>query len=838
MILTRFTTARFLAGLFLFASASICLVVPLTPTTAQEASSDSNTATPSPTPSPTPIPPSAIVEQSELVTARLKEIQSFLREKPQNVTIRGSIPELVRQLDTLSTETNAVLEARPTLDDLKNLERDWQGPGGTVDGWKSDLAGQTTEIDKRIEELRSLKELWQRSLDAMTAEPDVNANAESTVDELVPEELLQRVRETIASIAEIQKASESRRSLLLSLQSQISDLETRINDASSAIKDRRANILSRLFVREEPAIWNVSGGDGRSMSSQISEAMTGRAAAFREYAADNRERFVLHGFVLLLFITVIAWARKRVGEFAEQDAKVVRAVNIFRHPIAVGFVLSVFFSSLIYPQAPRMLTTMLGAAAMIPVVIILRRLVDKPFFVIVCVLVGFYFFDRIREISADIPLLSRVQVLAEMLAAVLLLTYFVRSKRIANRVAAGKRRVFDILRRIAPFAIAIFAAAFLANLIGAVNLSNVIGNGVLRSIYVALVIYTAAEVIDGLTIFALRVRPLSGLGMVKTNRKVITARVRQAVRWLGVVVWAVVTLTLFSIRDLVFSFLSDVFSAELNVGSIKLTLGHLLAFVIAVWVAVLISRFIRFLLEEDVYPRVDIGTGVSYAISTIVHYLVLTAGLLIAVAALGFELSQFAIIAGAVGIGVGFGLQNIINNFVSGIILLFERPVKVGDMVQIGEHQGTLSQIGLRASVLRKVDGSDVIVPNSQLISDEVINWTMSDDKRRLDIPVGVAYGTDPAIVIKLLTEVSVGKPNVMTEPAPRALFIGFGDNSLDFELRAWTDDSDEWVALRSEIVSDIYASLTNAGIEIPFPQRDLHLRSVDGETIKDIRGK
>ncbi|MGE3467994.1 MAG: mechanosensitive ion channel family protein, partial [Pyrinomonadaceae bacterium] len=308
----------------------------------------------------------------------------------------------------------------------------------------------------------------------------------------------------------------------------------------------------------------------------------------------------------------------------------------------------------------------------------------------------------------------------------------------------------------------------------------------------------------------------------------------QMVKWLGTVLWALVALTLFSLRDLVFSFLSDALSAELNIGSIKLTLGHIVVFILAIWFAVLISRFLRFFLEEDIYPRVNLGTGVSYAISTMVHYLVLTLGLLIAVAALGFELSQFAIVAGAVGIGIGFGLQNIINNFVSGIILLFERPVKVGDTVQIGSQIGTLSQIGLRASVLRKVDGSDVIVPNSQLISEEVVNWTMSDEKRRLDIPVGVAYGTEPERVLSLLQSVANANGEILADPPPRALFLAFGESSLDFELRAWTENSDEWVTIRSQLVVAVSNALTEAGIEIPFPQRDLHVRSRD---TKDVEG-
>ena len=173
-------------------------------------------------------------------------------------------------------------------------------------------------------------------------------------------------------------------------------------------------------------------------------------------------------------------------------------------------------------------------------------------------------------------------------------------------------------------------------------------------------------------------------------------------------------------------------------------------------------------------------------------------------------------------------MQTIINNFVSGLILLFERLIKVGDTIQINEHTGSLREVGLRASVLRKVDGSDVIVPNSMLVAEQVVNWTMSDTKRRIDIPVGVAYGTDPKIVQDILYKIATSKPDILVEPAPRVLFSNLGASSIDFELRVWVDDPDKLISLRSELVTDTYNALNEAGIEIPFPQQDLHLRSID----------
>jgi len=219
--------------------------------------------------------------------------------------------------------------------------------------------------------------------------------------------------------------------------------------------------------------------------------------------------------------------------------------------------------------------------------------------------------------------------------------------------------------------------------------------------------------------------------------------------------------------------------------------------------------------------------GLPYAISTVTYYLLLLFVFLVALTDAGVELNKFTVVTGALGVGVGFGLQNIVNNFVSGLILLFERPIRVGDTVEAGGVIGNVKRIGARSSTLQTFQGSEVIVPNSNLLSNQVINWTLSSPWRCVQIPVGVAYGTDPEPVLKRLVEVAESYPGVMRDPQPAAFFLGFGDSALNFELRFWAGQ-DTWFQLKSDVTSGVAKALREAGIEIPFPQRDLHVRSID----------
>ena len=218
---------------------------------------------------------------------------------------------------------------------------------------------------------------------------------------------------------------------------------------------------------------------------------------------------------------------------------------------------------------------------------------------------------------------------------------------------------------------------------------------------------------------------------------------------------------------------------------------------------------VRFLLDEDVYPRVHLKRGLSYAISNAAHYLILFIGFLVAVAALGFDMTKVTILAGAFSVGVGFGLQNIFNNFISGLILLFERPISIGDIIQIGDASGVVERIGIRASIIRTTNGSEVIVPNGQLISDRLTNWTLSSRQHGVELPVAVAQGTDPNRVREILERTAAAHPLVAKDSPPQALVTKLGPDSITLELRAWTDRSDQWMQIRSELAIAVNAALT-----------------------------
>ena len=366
------------------------------------------------------------------------------------------------------------------------------------------------------------------------------------------------------------------------------------------------------------------------------------------------------------------------------------------------------------------------------------------------------------------------------------------------------------------------ARPLLANVLGYVRLSYFLGDGLLRSAYLLVTFYAAVRIADGLIIGALQLPPFSFLGMVRAHRALFRRRIVRVLRITALIVWIIATLEIFQVATPLWNHAWAVLHASYYYGNKdvmhpqgtgSLSLGKFLFLGLLVWGAFLLSRFVRFVLAEEVYPKLRLAPGVPYATSTLIHYTVLVIGIFFALTVVGVDLSQYAVLGGAIGVGLGFGLQNIFNNFVSGIILLFERPIKVGDVIQVDTNVGTVEKIGIRASLLRLSNGSEYILPNGNLISNPVINWTFSNRRRVVDLPVVVAARADSQRVLALLVETVKAHPLVLKDPPPHALLTSLGGATLNFEVRVWISSTENWLQVRSDLALAISAALARENI-------------------------
>ncbi|MCA0175887.1 MAG: mechanosensitive ion channel [Proteobacteria bacterium] len=262
-------------------------------------------------------------------------------------------------------------------------------------------------------------------------------------------------------------------------------------------------------------------------------------------------------------------------------------------------------------------------------------------------------------------------------------------------------------------------------------------------------------------------------------------------------------------------------------GATRVTLWSVTYVLVLVWLLFWFTQRVQRWVIDGPVLRQRLDVNRRQVAGTLTRYAMLAVGLLVIVQTAGIDLTTFNVLAGAVGIGIGFGLQNIISNFVAGLIIMFERPIKIGDRVVVGATEGNVVAIGARSTTVLDNDNVTVIVPNSRFITDEVINWSHNDNKVRFRIPVTVAYGSDARLVARLLLEVAHADADVLEEPEPAVRFVGFGDDGIELELRAWSSNLlDRKGRLISQLNFAIYERFGAEGIEFPFPQRDLHIKS------------
>ena len=271
----------------------------------------------------------------------------------------------------------------------------------------------------------------------------------------------------------------------------------------------------------------------------------------------------------------------------------------------------------------------------------------------------------------------------------------------------------------------------------------------------------------------------------------------------------------------------DVLKKKLiSLGDVTITPAVLIMVVLILLAAFWVSRFLRGVLRRNVFRRTPLNIGTQETIFRILHYIIMLIGVFIAIQQLGVDITTLAAVGAVLMVGIGLGLQNISSNFISALILLFERPVQVGDFVEVGGVQGRIRAIKTRSSIVETLDNVSIIVPNSNFITDNVTNWSYRDSKVRIHISVGVSYDSDLDLVENTLFRVGRGHQEVLLNPEPTVHFLEFGDSALNFDLLVWINDASRQYIIRSELNFAVIEAFREEGITIPFPQRDLHIQS------------
>ena len=778
-----------------------------------EDASPSPSPSPSATAAPTPIALDQVPAETESAFGELHQIEDTLsKARAALESTDVGLTNLKAEIKGRMAEDARILAGNPSLDLLYPLRTTWQTYTANLTNSEQDLTQRAANLEDQLASLKQMNQVWQPTLQSA---PQIN----------MPPAVLQRVQKVVERIDKTKRAAESDRAEVLTLQSSLLMQEARIRRATAAIARAQSQALKDLLVRDGRPIWTAPSTLTSELQTQSDESLASQWNATSAFIQRRPSSFAVHAALILVLAGLIQWLRRRIRKPAEAEPALERALSILDLPVSTAFVLSSLFGPVLYSEAPRWIQALIGAVALVPTLLILRRLLERNLFPILYALVGLYLLTQLRLLAASVPSLGRFFFLAETGGGFLFLVWLLRSRLVAPKLSEGGKlapakpgtpdRFSRAILLIAKIGLIVFPAAVLANILGYINLANLLATVFVRGVFIAAIFYVAIRVLDGFVVIALQVRPLGALRAVQLHRRLLYRRACRTLEFLAVLFWLDLMLNFLGLLNPALAKIGDLLNAKVGMGSLELSLGRLLAFAITAWAAFLVSKFLRFLLEEDVYHRFRLERGLPYAISTMLHYSILLVGFVVALGALGIDLTKITILAGAFSVGVGFGLQNVINNFVSGLILLFERPIKIGDVIEIEGTVGEVRRIGIRACVIRTGQGSEIIVPNGALISNQVTNWTFSDRARAIEVSINVLPGANSQRVVELLKTTATSEPGVASEPAPQVYVVNFSAGSVTFQLRAWTDRYQDWARVRSDLAVAVNSALVEERIAI-----------------------
>ena len=760
------------------------------------------------------IPLPQIADRAEELDRWLGEVADGLAPEADLLKAEGQLKRESEELRKRLNQVDELLASQPTTLERQSEQRSWRVLSQKYATQSESLTLRAAELEKEIHILDQQQLDWKATWDQIHQRSEI-------------ETVVERTRQELTAIGKARAALEKQLNLVLTLQNQVSQMDRQISDVLLKIQEAEDWSRSRLFEQDSHPLWDIHE------FRNLNQAMKGGIRSsfdrsFKIAVEFLRVRKLGITFLVTTYFLALLGAfklRRRLDQAASGVSQM--ALKVLDSPFSIALFVALIGTTAYIRSAPLEIAVIFCILYLIPVLRLLPPLLEPPLRKLLQMLAAFYLLEGVYLLIRFPPLIRREVHSLIILSALICFGWLVRPSRWRELTTPGQK--FRILTIAMPLGLILLAFSLAANIFGFNSLAQILSLTTLVGAFAGTALYCAARIV--MIVLSAVLRSNWAQPVLEAH----TDQIEQTERWawrvlvpLSVFLWLDAMARLLTIYDSVVGYVTRALSYPIGFERVHITLGNILSFLFILIVGYALANLFAFALRKLLLPRFPLQRGLPFTISKVTYYVLLVLVFLVALANAGMELNKFTLVTGALGVGVGFGLQNIVNNFASGLILLFERPIRVGDIVETKGLAGIVKRIGARSSTIQTGEDAEVIVPNSNLISNEVINWTLSSVRRRVGIPVGVAYGTEPERVLSLLIEAAAAHSGVTRNPKPEAYFVGFGDSALNFELRFWTYQED-WFRLKSDVAVGLTKAFREANIEIPYPQRELHIRSVSG---------
>ncbi len=734
------------------------------------------------------------------------EVESIIKE------FRVALEEVGPDLDSLEVFTEYLLTYEIEQSKLNDAKSQWNRYQAEIEKMNSSISSHSKGIENDIKTLKEDLTIWVRTRD-LPRELEIAELTKNQIDTAILI-LNQTINDLNDSLI-----------VLIDFSAQIQKLGSGIQKYQTKVLEFQANYLTRIFEKTSPAIWEDADTTD-SLSVQYLDArklMLTNIQDTRTYTKKHWDYFIWMIVFTLLVRYMIYRSPPRESLLKTGHLSIQGHFALFEHPWVSSFIASLLLTLIFMVDNPPELFSTVIFFFLIIATFFLKGifLPIKGWRLLPIALLPVFLLGVLVQLWVIDVDIKRTWFIVFNIYVLLALLLSFREIKKEKGVLSGNEQFFFFLYFSA------IGLSLIFNLSGYLRAALYGQRAFITSFYIFYILIILIGLSQGLVQILMRSPLLQSSRVVKEYSKNIRKWIFNAITILFGFLAIRGILRSFILYDILTTKLTEFIEKDWEVGTSRLSIESVLLFFLILIVSFFVSSVIKVLLEKEILGRMNLKKGVPVAVALIVRYTMIVIGFFFAIGATEIDLDRIGFVAGALGVGIGFGLQNVVANFISGLILVFERPVNKGDTVTVGNRMGKVLSVGIRSSTIRTFDGAEVIVPNNDLIAKEVINWTLSDTKRRIELHIPVAFENDPLTVAKVIEESAAQVPEIMENPSPNALFVGYENGVLNFRVLIWTN-GDVFVA-ESKGGMFIHAGLTKAGIKIEKPNLNIDLSENPG---------
>jgi len=590
------------------------------------------------------------------------------------------------------------------------------------------------------------------------------------------------------------------------------------------------NFGMRAFSKEYPYLWQSSGKDyTKSFSDAWETTLKTSIQLLNYYFLTN---WGIHIFGLLIFISFYSWTLLSVRKIrllkSGPDSILNQAHYIPEKPLLSALLISLFITFFLYDHPPVVFMEIIMLVLIIATGLLVRKTWPKQLFRFWIIVLCLTLVAGLSNLFLLVSYTDRIIVFLLGIAGAGAGWQFLQILKNSKNSYPEKSVLF------VKVFVAVLLFSVFCNIIGRFSLAKMFLVAAVLGIWQAMSLVIFVRVLMEAVFLQLEASKENSGMPTYFDFALLQQRFKSVLNIIAILLWLILLAGNLNILDALYDFAANLLTQTRKIGGNEFTYGSIVVFVLVIWAATVVSKAVSYFFEFADYHSTSASKKNKLSSSILLIKLaIFSIGFLLAITASGIPMEKITIILGALSVGIGFGLQTIVNNLVSGIILAVEKPVEVGDVIEIGTKSGTVKEMGIRASKIATADGSEIIVPNGDLLSQHLTNWTLSNNHRRVELIIGVAYGSDLKVVKDLFHQIIDNREDIMQDPKPMVLIHYLNSSSVDFRILFWVEDISNWITLKSQVLSDVYEVFYREGISLPFPQSDVYIHYPDQPTVQ-----